>query len=317
MGGREDVTSRAADGGPERFVADGGPERFGADGGLEEVGSWPADASAAGVVRRLRSDAGDDLGPPEIVARAGNGEVVFPWASVTKLLVTMAVMVATEEGILGLDDPAGPPGSTVRHLMAHAAGLGPDGREPITLPGRRRIYSNAGFEVLAEVLADRAAMEFEAYLRAGVLEPLSMTETALASGTSPAWGATGPLDDLLRLAAEFLEPRLVAAETLHGATSVAFPGLAGVLPGFGRFEPCDWGLGFEVRDAKSPHWTGTRNSPSTFGHFGQTGGFVWVDPVAGLACAALSNLAFGPWAVEAWPRLSDAVLGRWAPVAPD
>ncbi len=110
---------------------------------------------------------------------------------------------------------------------------------------------------------------------------------------------------------------MVATETLHGATSVAFPGLAGVLPGFGRFEPCDWGLGFEVRDAKSPHWTGTRNSPATFGHFGQSGAFVWVDPVAGLACAALSDLPFGPWAVEAWPRLSDAVLGHWSPVALD
>ena len=307
MGGREDVTTPAS----------GGPVSGVASGGLEQVASWPARASAVGVLRRLRSDADGDAPRPEVVARAGNSEVVFAWASITKLLVATAVLVAAEEGILDVDDPAGPPGATVRHLLAHASGLGPEGREPITGPGRRRIYSNAGFEVLADVLAERAAMEFDAYLRVGVLEPLSMTATALSPGTSPAWGAAGPLDDLLRLASELLEPRLVASETLHGATSVAFPGLAGVLPGFGRFEPCDWGLGFEVRDAKSPHWTGTRNSPATFGHFGQSGGFVWVDPVAGLACAALSDLAFGPWAVEAWPRLSDALLGHWAPVSPD
>ena len=57
-----------------------------------------------------------------------------------------------------------------------------------------------------------------------------------------------------------------------------FPGLVGVLPGFGRMDPNDWGLGFELRDAKSPHWTGARNSPRTFGHFGGSGTFLWVDP---------------------------------------
>ena len=94
------------------------------------------------------------------------------------------------------------------------------------------------------------------------------------------------------------------------ATAVAFPGLVGVLPGFGRMEPNDWGLGFELRDAKEPHWTGTRNSPRTFGHFGRTGTFLWVDPDAGLALACLTDLTFGEWARETWPRVSDAVLAE-------
>jgi CubicO group peptidase (beta-lactamase class C family) len=200
----------------------------------------------------------------------------------------------------------------VRHLLAHASGLGPDGPDPITGPGRRRIYSNAGFEVLATTVAERAGMDFDTYLRVGVLDPLSMTGTALAPGSSPAWGASGPLEDLLVLAAELLAPRLVAPGTLATATVVAFPGLAGVLPGFGRFAPCDWGLGFEWRDRKDPHWTGTRNSPATFGHFGQSGAFVWVDPDADVACAALCDRDFGPWARHAWPLLSDAVLEAWA-----
>jgi CubicO group peptidase (beta-lactamase class C family) len=89
---------------------------------------------------------------------------------------------------------------------------------------------------------------------------------------------------------------------------VQFPGLAGVLPDFGRFDPNDWGLGFELRDAKSPHWTGARNSPRTFGHFGGSGTFLWVDPDASVALGVLTNLDFGEWAKEAWPRLSDAVL---------
>jgi CubicO group peptidase (beta-lactamase class C family) len=93
---------------------------------------------------------------------------------------------------------------------------------------------------------------------------------------------------------------------------VAFPGLSGVLPGFGRQSPNDWGLGFEIRGGKSPHWTGSRNAPETFGHFGQTGSFLWVDPVAGLACACLTGTQFGEWAAEHWPRLSDAVLDERA-----
>jgi CubicO group peptidase (beta-lactamase class C family) len=104
----------------------------------------------------------------------------------------------------------------------------------------------------------------------------------------------------------------VAPETLAEATSVQFPGLDGVLPGFGRQAPNDWGLGFELRDAKSPHWTGTRNSPRTLGHFGRSGTFLWVDPDADLALGCLTDRAFGEWAADAWPRLSDAALAEVA-----
>jgi CubicO group peptidase (beta-lactamase class C family) len=107
-----------------------------------------------------------------------------------------------------------------------------------------------------------------------------------------------------------LAPSLVAAETLAEATSVQFPGLIGVLPGFRRQEPNDWGLGFELRDGKSPHWTGTRNSPQTFGHFGRSGTFVWVDPEAEVALCCLTDLDFGDWAKTAWPALSDDVLAE-------
>ena len=70
----------------------------------------------------------------------------------------------------------------------------------------------------------------------------------------------------------------------------------GVLPGFGYQPHCDWGLGFEIRDRKAPHWTGSRNSPRTFGHFGQSGSFLWVDPEARVACASLADRDFGDWA---------------------
>ncbi|MHB8330086.1 MAG: serine hydrolase domain-containing protein [Acidimicrobiales bacterium] len=273
---------------------------------LDAVAGWPEPdhAAAAGVVgsrgeRTLER------------AQVGDGSTPFAWASVTKLLVAMAVLVAVEEGVMGLDDPAGPPGATVRHLLAHASGLAPDGPGVLAVPGRRRIYSNSGYDIVAELLGEQARMTFADYLAGAVLGPLGMTGTNLVPGASPASGATGTLDDLMALGAELLAPSVIDAATLALATTVAFPGLAGVLPGYGRFDPCDWGLGFEIKGAKAPHWTGTRNSPSAFGHFGRSGSLLWVDPAEGLALAVLSGRDFGPWAVTAWPELADSVIDEW------
>jgi CubicO group peptidase (beta-lactamase class C family) len=253
---------------------------------LGQVEGWPCAHVAVAVAGRVE---------------ASHGEVdrVFPWASVTKPATAVAVLVAAEEGILDLDEPAGPPGSTVRHLLAHASGLPPDGETPIAQPGTRRIYSNAGFELLGELVAVRAEMTFAAYFEGVWGFPLA---------GSPASGVDAALAQLLVVARELLEPARIGRETLAEAVAVQFPGLDGVLPGFGRAEPNDWGLGFELRDAKRPHWTGERNSPRTFGHFGRSGTFLWVDPDAGLALACLTDLEFGDWAKDAWPRLADAVL---------
>ena len=264
---------------------------------LRQVEAWPADVAAVGVVTA-----------DGIVEWRGDEGRELAWASVTKLVTALAALVALEEGIVDLDDPAGPPGSTVRHLLAHASGLPLDGNARIAAPGERRIYSNTGFELLAEWIAVRAEIPFDEYLAKAVLDPLEFTGELRGS---PAWGLHGPLPDLLDLARELLRPTLVAEETLAEATAVVFPGLVGVLPGFGRIEPNDWGLGFELRDAKAPHWTGTRSSPRTFGHFGRAGTFLWIDPEAGLALGCLTDLEFGDWAKDAWPRLSDSVLSQW------
>ena len=251
-----------------------------------------------------------------VLAGRGDTTPAGDWASVTKICTALAVLVAVEEEAVDLDEPAGPPGSTVRHLLAHASGLAYDREEVLAPPGRRRIYSNAGFEVLGRLVAERAGMAVGAYLAEAVLRPLGMAGARLGpsgppSGKlegSPAKGLTGSLDDLVRLAGELMAPTVVARATLDLATTVAFPGLAGRLPGFDSQDPLDWGLGIEVRGSKSPHWTGQHNSPATFGHFGRSGSFLWVDPAAGVACAVLSGRDFGPWAKEAWPALSDAVL---------
>lgn len=234
----------------------------------------------------------------------------FQWASVTKVVTSLAVWIAVEEGIVGWDDPVGPPGATLRHLLAHAAGLAPDSDEVLTAPGRRRVYSNRGIEIAAGHVEKAAGMAFRDYLSEAVLQPLRMTSTTVEN---PAWGGAGPLRDLLALACELQHPRLVAPATLAEATAPAFPGLRGVLPGFGPQEDNSWGLGVEIRDGKRPHWTGSLNSPRTFGHFGRSGSFLWVDPDAGVAAASLADTAFGPWAAEAWPALSDAVIAATRP----
>jgi CubicO group peptidase (beta-lactamase class C family) len=261
---------------------------------LQRIDGWPASNAAAGVVRNA-----------EVVAVYGARHRMFRWASVTKLVTALAALVAAEEGAVDLDEPAGPEGSTVRHLLAHASGLPFEGDKPIGRPGARRVYSNTGFEVLAEHVAEHSEIPFADYLADGVLHPLGMKVELRGS---PASELHGSLEDLLLLACELQRPTLVAPETLAEATSVQFPGLAGVLPDLGRFDPNDWGLGFELRDAKWPHWTGRGNSPGTFGHFGGSGTFLWVDPEAGLALSCLTDRDFGDWAKAAWPRLSDAVL---------
>jgi CubicO group peptidase (beta-lactamase class C family) len=266
---------------------------------MRQIESWPCDHAAVGV-----ATAG------EVVAEHGEAEHRFGWGSVTKLLVAYATLVAAEEGAIDLDEPAGPEGSTVRHLLAHASGLAWDSPQPLTGPGERRIYSNTGYLVLAAHLEAQTEIPFPTYLDEAVLSPLGLAATLAGDA---AGGMVGNLRDMLRFGREALAPTLIAPETLAEATTVQFPGLDGVLPGFGRQSPNDWGLGFELRDAKSPHWTGSLNSPRTYGHFGSKPGtatFLWIDPERQLVCAALADISFGEWAVAAWPALADAVLSE-------
>ena len=210
------------------------------------------------------------------------GDDEFAVASVTKLMTAMAALAAIEGGRLGLDQPVPETGDgvTIRHLLAHAAGLPFEpagGRRP---PGRRRIYSNMGFRVLADAVADAVGTTFGAWLASSVLGPLGMAATRLAARRGveddPAAGAVSTLDDLERLARCLLDggTPVVGRELFAEATSVQFPGLAGLVPGVGRFDPCDWGLGFELHGGKRPHWMGDRRSAAAFGHFGASGCFL-------------------------------------------
>jgi CubicO group peptidase (beta-lactamase class C family) len=258
---------------------------------LRQVDEWPCEHVAVGVTGAAEATHGD----------TGRR---FEWASVTKLATAVAMLVAAEEGIVDLDEAAGPPGATFRHLLAHASGLPFDHGAPIARPGARRIYSNYGFDVAAAFVEERAEMPFREYFAS------VWAGTGVELRGSAGAGASGALADALALARELQSPTRIAAETLDEARTVQFPGLEGVLPGFGRQQPNDWGLGLELRDGKSPHWTGARNSRDTYGHFGRSGTFLWVDPEARIALTCLTDRPFGDWALEAWPRLADAVLAE-------
>lgn len=268
---------------------------------LDLIADWPVPAAAAAVV-----------GETGMLASRGDTAKVFRLASVTKPLVARAVQIAVEEGVVDLDTPAGPPGATVRHLLAHASGLAMQSHEVVAPPGARRLYSNYGFTVLAETLEAQSGIEFGSYLGEAVFAPLGMAASRLEGGAATAgFGAVSTVADLVAFAGDLLSPRTVSAQMHAEAVSVQFPGLAGVLPGFGSQRPNDWGLGFEIRDAKAPHWTGAANSPATFGHFGQSGTFLWVDPVRRISLVALTDRDFGDWSKSLWPALSDRVLAEF------
>ena len=265
---------------------------------LDVITDWPVQTAAAAVV-----------GPSGLLAEHGDQRQSFPLASVTKPLVAWAANVAVEEGVFELDSPAGPPGSTVRHLLAHASGLSMQSAQVMAEPGKRRVYSNYGFSVLAQALQDESGIEFAEYLREAVLEPLAMTQTGLDGGVAAAgYGATSTVADLVAFAGELLQPALLSGAMHDQATTVEFPGLDGVLPGFGVQRPNDWGLGVELKGTKSPHWSGAANSTRTYGHFGQSGTFIWVDPECDLALIVLTDRAFGDWSRELWPAISDTIV---------
>ena len=283
------------------------------------------------------------------LVEAGRIDEVFPFASVTKPIVAWSALVAVERGLLDLEAPAGAgtahgpagagtahgpagagtahgaagagtahsaaramlPGATVRHLLAHASGIAFDSDAVLAAPGTRRIYSNRGIEILGERLQEATATPLERWVETTVLEPLGMS-SVLVPG-SPAHSGEGTARDLAVFAGELAAPRLIGASLAAEATSVVFPGLDGVLPGYGRQAPNDFGLGVEVRGHKHPHWTGRAGSPTTFGHFGQSGSFIWVDPEARRQAVFLGERRFAAVHKDAWPDLCDQILALEAP----
>jgi CubicO group peptidase (beta-lactamase class C family) len=250
----------------------------------DHLAAWPVGHAAAAISRgKTTLETSGDIDRP------------FDLASVTKLITAMVALIAHEEGTLPLDVSVGENRATPADLLAHST-------------GKRRNYSTDAYDDVAEAIARQAEMPFAAYAAEAILQPLEMTSTTITGSAGS--GARASVRDLLALTTAWRFPVLIHEDTLARATSPHRAELDGILPGYGRQAPNLWGLGPEIRGHKSPHWTGAHNSPSTFGHFGQSGTMVWIDPVNDVTCVALANQPFGPWAIDAWPPLSDYALGR-------
>ncbi|WIM67049.1 serine hydrolase domain-containing protein [Corynebacterium breve] len=253
--------------------------------------NWPVNDVAAAVVGSTEAEHGD-------VDR------IFHLMSVTKLFSAYAFLMAVEEGVFELDQPAGPEGSTVRHLLAHASGVGFASREQERPLGERRIYSSAGFEWLADILEEETGIAMRHYARDGVFRPLGMDDTAIYG--SPGHDGRSTVADMEKFARELLQPTLLHESTVREAFTPQFPELRGLVPGYGMQKPCPWGLGFEIRGRKAPHWMGTGVPEETVGHFGMAGTYLWAVPswsdheLAGTAAICLTNRQFGNWAKPLW-----------------
>ena len=260
------------------------------------IDGWDVPFAAAGVTRA-----------DGVVATRGDALRAVPLASVSKPVSALATLVAAEEGVVDLDEPAGPPGSTVRHLLAHASGLPFEGAAPIAPPGTAPDLLQRGLRASLGEHVGGAGGDAVRRLRARRRLRAARDRRSTRQGM-PAAACTRASTTCSRSGASCSPRASSLAETHDEMVAVQFPGLDGVLPEFGRFSPLDWGLGVELKGAKEGHWSGSLTSPRLFGHFGGSGTFLWVDPVQGLACAALTTRRFGDWAKVAWPLLSDAVV---------
>lgn len=260
---------------------------------LDQVKQWPVENSAATVIANGH------------VTTCGDLSRIYKLASVTKPVAAYGFLMAVEEGVFELDTPLGPEGSTVRHLLAHASGVGFDNPEPERKPGERRIYSSAGFEILADAVTAEAGMWFSEYLLEGVFKPLGMNNSELYGSAGHHMYSTA--SDLTKFVQELLNPTLLHSSTVEEAFNIQFEGLDGIVPGYGMQKPSPWGLGFELRGNKSPHWTAPSMPADVAGHFGQFGTYLWIHRPTQRAMVALTDRDFGPWAKPLWSETNEAI----------
>ena len=126
------------------------------------------------------------------------------------------------------------------------------GRTPDLLEHRHRAGGRARS-------SDAAGMPFADYLTEAVLAAARHGRDA-SSGIARPRRLTSTVGDLARLRSPSCSVRRCSsAAGAADASRPQYPDLGGIVPGVGSFDPCPWGLGFEIRGHKTPHWTGTTN----------------------------------------------------------
>ena len=193
---------------------------------------------------------GDRALEPEHVAMTV--DTVFDLASLTKPVATApSVMLLVERGLLKLSDTAvrhlpgfaagggGREAITVEQLLLHSAGFSPG--DPLELytgaraeifarknalplarpPGTAFVYSDTGYEYLAEIVRAVSGMPLDEFARRNVFAPLGMTETSFR-----------PLEPAASIPAARIAPTekrdgAFLAGTVHDPRASALGGIAG------------------------------------------------------------------------------------------
>jgi CubicO group peptidase (beta-lactamase class C family) len=154
-------------------------------------------------------------------------QTLFRVGSITKTFTATAVMQLVEQGRLSLEDPVSQhlpwftpqdadPTQPVRvwHLLTHTAGLqqNPPGTDwdklecpdvttvssatratPLSIPTQTRPkYSNYGFSVVGELVAQLSGVPYTRYVQEKVLQPLGMTNSFFLDGTETRPGLAVP-----------------------------------------------------------------------------------------------------------------------------
>jgi CubicO group peptidase (beta-lactamase class C family) len=260
------------------------------------VEGWPG--APAVVLFRLKD------GNVERLGEAGDLDVVRSWASVSKMAVAMAFGVEIDLDLHQFTQNFGPHGAKLANLLSHSSGLGLEEGDPTVAIATKRVYSNVGIDhAVSVVVQDRDPAQ---WLKERVFLPLGMETTQLRG--RPCADVYGSTEDLATLAAAWLRPDAVTTQTRNRQIKAYLPELSGIVPGFGRFSPCPWGLGPEVRGTKE-HWMGDWPAES-FGHFGQSGAMMLLNVDQQIGLVATSTEPFGPWAVKLWPRWTSSMRQR-------
>lgn len=238
----------------------------------------------------------------------GDEQKVFPLASVTKMFTAYTILIAVEKQHLSLQDQVLANSATVYNLLTHSSGLQFDSTENIQPVQTSRIYSNTGFELLAEYLEDQTGISFEKYLKENLIYPLRIQEFELAGQAKASKDGWSNIQSLRKFAQELLQPTLISPTLHHYATKqhLHLPGL--YLGTNTMLEDHAWALGYELKAGKQNHWMGNKTSPQTYGHFGSAGSFMLIDPNKKVYNIFLGEKPYNSEHRKKWPQLNDELL---------
>ena len=303
-------------------------------------------------------------------ATAVRADTVFDLASVTKVIATTAVaMLLYERRRLKLDAPlanflpefvslaprhqqAAREAVTIRMLLTHSSGLPAyeklfqfaQSREELVRaalttrlvapPGTRTEYSDIGFILLGEVLAQQAGLALDLFARQEIFAPLGMTRTRF--NPPPDWKSEIPPTEDDRT----FRKRIIQGE-VNDENAFVMEGVAGhagvfssatdvarfaeflLRGGAPLFQPATVKL-FTRREetpagtSRALGWdtpsvpessSGTRFSRASFGHLGFTGTSLWIDFGRQLSVTLLTN--------RTWPHRASQAIKQVRPLVHD